>query len=287
MHGFARAPIGALFLLAAVLAPGAAGGGDIYRWTDDAGATHFGDRPPPGAERLGAGANGGDASRYRAIEWIPDGDTIHLADGTEVRLIGINAPEVAHRDDPAEPGGPQAQRFLRALLADRAVRLEVGPEARDDYGRTLAHVFTRDGTNVAARLLRAGHAFASVHPPNITRAERYFAIERAARAAARGLWRRDYYAVKPAATAGDLRNTFRRLRGRVAAVTPKRKYVYLRFASGLQAFLPKAETATFNTAGRGPQALLGRTVVVRGWIHMRDGTPRLRLRHPLQIESVR
>jgi endonuclease YncB( thermonuclease family) len=223
----------------------------------------------------------------RAIEWIPDGDTLHLADGTEVRLIGINAPEVAHRGDPAEPGGPEAQRYLRALLADKRVRLTIGPEARDKYDRTLAHVVTRDGTNVALRLLRAGHAFAVAHPPNTTRAERYFAAERRARTAGRGLWGHPRYAVKPAAAAGDLRNTFRRVRGRVATATAKRKYVYLGFASGFQAFLRKDRRAAFAQAGKAPEALLGRTVVVRGWIHMRDGRPRVRLRHPLQIESVR
>jgi len=274
--------------LLALLTPPAGLAGDIYRWTDDDGATHFGDRPPPDAERLPAGDSAEKPDQdFRAIEWIPDGDTIHLADGTKVRLIGINAPEVAHRDDPAEPGGPEAQRFLRALLADKKVRLEVGPEATDKYDRTLAHVFTRDGANVAVRLLHAGHAFAVTHPPNTQRARRYSAVEGRAREAGRGIWARPYYAIKPASGAKDLRNTFRRVRGRVATVTPKRKYVYLGFASGFQAFLRKDQTGTFNKAGKGPEALLGQTVVVRGWIHIRDGTPRIRLRHPLQIESVR
>ncbi|HKL77885.1 MAG TPA: DUF4124 domain-containing protein, partial [Gammaproteobacteria bacterium] len=46
-----RAPIGALFLLA-VLLPSLAGAGDVYRWTDADGEVHFGDRPPPHAERV-------------------------------------------------------------------------------------------------------------------------------------------------------------------------------------------------------------------------------------------
>jgi micrococcal nuclease len=282
MRGYFRAPLGALFLLAAA----GSGAADVYRWTGEGGDPHYGDRPPPGAEHVAAGATGA-TDGLRAIEWIPDGDTIHLADGTEVRLIGVNAPEVAHRGDPAEPGGPEAQRFLRALLADKRVHLEIGAEATDKYDRTLAHVVTADGTNVALRLLQAGHAFAVTHPPNVTRAQRYFAAERRAREARRGIWARSHYAVKPAAAAGDLRNTFRRLRGRVATVTPKRKYTYLGFASGLEAYLAKARREAFARAGREPQRLLGRTVVVRGWVHVRDGTPRLRLRHPLQIESVR
>ncbi|HKJ71836.1 MAG TPA: thermonuclease family protein [Gammaproteobacteria bacterium] len=260
--------------------------GDIYRWSDESGAVHFGDRPPGDADLLQAGPRSASGGGFRAIEWIPDGDTIHLADGTKVRVIGINAPEVAHRGEPAEPGGPEAQRFLRALLDGKEVRLEVGPEATDKYGRTLAHVLTRDGTDVAVRLLQAGRAFATVHPPNITRAEHFFAVERRARRAGRGIWALSHYAVKPAAEAEDLRNSFRRLRGRVATVTPKRKYTYLGFASGLQAYLLRDRAAAFRAAGKGPQALLGRTVVVRGWVHTRDGRPRLRLRHPLQIESV-
>lgn len=283
MRKRARAPIGALFLLAALPALAADG---IYRRTDHDGKAHYGDRPPPDAERLDDDNTEDDGPRYRGVERIPDGDTIHLADGTEVRVIGINAPEVAHRDDPAEAGGPQARRFLKALVADNRVRLALGPETTDKYGRTLAHVFLEDGTNVAKRLLAAGHAFVTPHPPNVAKARAYFAVERQARDAERGLWARPYYAVQPIAEARDLRNTFRRLRGRVATVTPKRKYVYVGFASGFQAVLRKDRTEAFNQAGRGPQGLLGRIVVVRGWVRMRDGTPRMRLRHPLQIETV-
>ena len=275
--------MGALFLLAALPAMAADG---IYRWTDDNGRPHFGDHPPPGAERLSGGDAEEASAGYHAVERIPDGDTIHLADGSEVRLIGINAPEVAQRDEPAEPGGPQARRFLRALLADERVRLEIGPEATDQYGRTLAHVFLDDGTNVAERLLAAGHAFVTPRPPNVTTVWPYFTVERRARSAKRGLWNRPHYAVRPAAKARDMRNSFRRLRGQVATVTPKRKYVYLGFASGFEAFLRKDRNRAFSEAGKNPEALLGRTMTVRGWIGMRDGTPRIRLRHPLQVEAV-
>ncbi|MEF8793446.1 thermonuclease family protein [Thiohalorhabdus sp.] len=258
----------------------------IFRWTDEDGQAHFGDRPPPDAERLDDGGNEDDGTRYRGVERIPDGDTIHLADGTEVRVIGINAPEVAHRDDPAEAGGPQARRFLQALVAGKRVRLTLGAEATDKYDRTLAHVFLEDGTNVAKRLLAAGHAFVTPRPPNTAKARAYSKVERQAREANRGLWDRPHYAVRPAAQSRDLRNTFRRLRGRVATVTPKRKYVYLGFASGLQALLPKDRTEAFNQAGKGPEALLGRTIVVRGWVRMRNGSPRMRLFHSLQVETV-
>jgi micrococcal nuclease len=258
----------------------------IYRWTDDAGRTHYGDQPPPDAERVGR-TDGGATAGLRAVESVPDGDTVRLADGTEVRLIGINAPEVAHRDDPAEPGGPEAQRFLRGLLDGRRIRLEVGPEPKDDYGRTLAHVFTADGTNVAAELLRRGHAHVAIHPPNTTRLKEYLALERRARAAGRSIWGRPRYQLRPVAQAGDFRNTFRRLRGEVARVRTARKYIYLTFTEGLVARLEKDRRAAFAARGRSPGRLVGRRVVVRGWIQQRDGQPHLTLRHPAQIESLR
>lgn len=278
-----RAPLGALFLLAGTGASLAAG---IYRWTDDAGRTHYGDQPPPNAERVGR-TDGEAAKGLRAVASIPDGDTLRLADGTEVRLIGVNAPEVAHRDDPAEPGGPEAQRFLRGFLEGRRVRLEAGPERKDDYDRLLAHVFTADGTNVSAELLRRGHAHVAIQPPNTRRIDSYLALEQRARAAGRGIWARPRYRLRPVAEAGDFRNTFRRLRGEVTGIRTARKYIYLSFAGGLVARLEKDRRPAFAARGRDPGRLVGRRVVVRGWIQQRDGHPFLALRHPAQIESLR
>ncbi|MFA9459697.1 thermonuclease family protein [Thiohalorhabdus methylotrophus] len=267
-------------------ASAAAAEGTAYRWVDDRGTVHYGDRPPPGAEPIGRARKSG-GGEWRAVEWIPDGDTIHLADGTKVRLIGINTPEVAHRDDPAEPGGPEAQRFLRRFLAEKKVRLELGPEKKDKYDRTLAHVHTAGGANVNALLLRRGHAHAVVKPPNLSRLERYFAAEREARRAGRGIWSRPRYGVQPAARARDLRNAFHRIRGRVARVETARKYIYLHFAEDFVAILRKDSRDAFTGAGKAPANMERRIMVVRGWIHLHDGTPSIRLRHPVQIESVR
>src|SRR5260221_3280662 len=65
------------------------------------------------------------------VSAIVDGDTLHIdIDGhaTVVRLLGVDAPELHDRDDPA--GRPQAfaraaADFTRRMLAGRRVRLEV------------------------------------------------------------------------------------------------------------------------------------------------------------------
>ncbi|MFP4560896.1 MAG: thermonuclease family protein [Thiohalorhabdus sp.] len=274
-------------MLGLLPAPGAPAG-EAYRWEDADGTVHYGDRPPPQAERIpGTGSDPDDSGELRSVERVLDGDTLELADGTRVRLIGLNAPEVAHGGDPAQRGGPEARRFLRDLLEGRRVRLKQGAEKTDRYDRLLAHVLTPDGTSVNASLLRRGHAHATVHPPNLSRVTEYFAAEREAQRAGRGIWALSRYRIQAAERARDLRNSFRRIRGRVKTVDRARKYVYLRFAEDFVAILRKDREDAFADAGKASGALQGRTVVVRGWVRLHEGTPAVRLHHPEQIEAVR
>ena len=87
-----------------------------------------------------------DGQRVRVTR-VLDGDTLEVAvpDGdrpvTRVRLWGVDAPERAHGDRPAEPGAMAATRFVRHRVLDRTVRLQLEPHRlRGDYGRLLAFV---------------------------------------------------------------------------------------------------------------------------------------------------
>ena len=66
-------------------------------------------------------STGSLAPTFHAFEVI-DGDTLRLASGGKVRLIGVNAPERK------EPLGPMATQCLRDILGGQRVRLEVGVE---------------------------------------------------------------------------------------------------------------------------------------------------------------
>ncbi|MBZ0310459.1 MAG: thermonuclease family protein, partial [Anaerolineae bacterium] len=72
------------------------------------------------------------------VDQVIDGDTIDLADGTRIRLIGINTPE---RE---QPYYEEATRFTRSLLEDREVGLEFDVEQTDQFDRTLAYVWVGD-----------------------------------------------------------------------------------------------------------------------------------------------
>ncbi|MBU6201481.1 MAG: thermonuclease family protein [Acidobacteria bacterium] len=129
------------------------------------------------------------------VERIIDGDTVvvRIGRGTErVRLIGIDAPEVAKRGEPGECFGDEATRILADLAPPGGtVVLERDAEARDVYGRLLAYVSVQDGGRsvlVNRELLARGAARILRIEPNTARAAEFDAVAAAARASGAGLW---------------------------------------------------------------------------------------------------
>jgi micrococcal nuclease len=123
------------------------------------------------------------------VKYINDGDTVQLADGRSVRYIGVNAPEIDHARQAAQPFGLEARALNAALVANQTVRLEYDLERLDDYGRSLAYVFLRDGSMVNEKLLQSGLAFCLFKLPNIKYENRLLAAQRAAMQAERGMWK--------------------------------------------------------------------------------------------------
>ncbi|HWV07994.1 MAG TPA: thermonuclease family protein, partial [Pseudomonas sp.] len=92
------------------------------------------------------------------VQRVVDGDTVRLQDGHSIRLIGLNAPEMGRQGRSAEPFAEAARKRLAALIAanDGQVGVQLGREAKDRYGRTLAHLYDREGRNLEAQLLAEG-----------------------------------------------------------------------------------------------------------------------------------
>ena len=120
---------------------------------------------------------------------VVDGDTIVLDRGERVRLIGVDTPELHHPVKPVQYFAREASEYLRSLVARRDVWLEYDQTRRDAYGRTLAYVFTADGTLVNLRLIERGYGFAyTKFPFRSDYMARFRRAERDARAGDRGLW---------------------------------------------------------------------------------------------------
>ena len=71
--------------------------------------------------------------RRGVVVSVPDGDSLQLADGRRIRLLGIDAPEKGRCL------ADKARELLSYLAKSKHVRLR--DIVTDDYGRTLANVF--------------------------------------------------------------------------------------------------------------------------------------------------
>ena len=128
-----------------------------------------------------------DALRVK-VRRVDDGDTIVVAGGQRVRYLGINTPEVAYKDKPAEPFADEAKAFNKKLVQGRWINLEVAEQQRDHYGRLLASVFLPDGTFVNGELVRRGYAHLLRKQPKLPYWQRLLELQRQALKEEKGMW---------------------------------------------------------------------------------------------------
>nr|WP_294977411.1 thermonuclease family protein [uncultured Pseudomonas sp.] len=193
---------------------------------------------------------------------VVDGDTLKLADGRSVRLIGVNAPELAHRGRPEEPFAVAAQRRLQALVAanDGEVGLVAGRQGKDKYGRTLAHVYDSRGNNLESRLLAEGLGYLVAIAPNTDLTACQQMAEREARNAGQGLWKRS-----PVQTAQQLHESgFAVVRGRVEQVQRNGGGLWIDLDGPLVLRIAPRLVKRFDDATL--RELRGRHVEARGWV---------------------
>ena len=89
---------------------------------------------------------------------IVDGDTLVLAGGATVRVLGIDAPEMQKDGQPADFLAHKAEATLGELTLNRTIGLSYDRLRDDHYGRLLAYLWLPDHTLVNAELVRRGLA---------------------------------------------------------------------------------------------------------------------------------
>ncbi len=128
------------------------------------------------------------AEGVHQIERVVDGDTLLLASGARVRLIGVDCPETVRPEHPVEPWGLEAAQFTREFVVAGRVRLQFDRERIDRFGRFLAYAFVGEQMLneelVRAGLARVEHRFH--YSQSIER--RFDRAEEEARLARRGIW---------------------------------------------------------------------------------------------------
>lgn len=228
------------------------------------------------------------------VRYVHDGDTVHLDDGRKVRLIGINTPERARDDQPAQPLAQQARASLQQaiVLNQNKVGLVFGRDKHDRYKRTLAHLFTSDGINLQAEMLKQGLAAAITFPPNTAFSQCYAEVEKSARCSKQGIWSLSAFKPLPAEKLGAQDTGFRIINGTVEHVSQTGKGIWV-FMAELMIGIRKENLADFNPSQL--LALKGKTIEVRGWINLKKNNNKqyrngknakyyMRVRHPASID---
>lgn len=235
----------------------------------------------------------------RTVTRVVDGETLLLDGGSEVRLIGALAPRGFDSaggtgDWPLEG---RAREALDRLVASRGVRLAFAGRRTDRYGRLLAHVFSgAEGGRawVQGEMLKLGLARAYALDGSAHCLAELIAHEAVARDARTGIWAETAYAVRSADdTAGLLRHagTFQLVEGKVLGVSDVRGTAYINFGEDWRQDFTVVVRTAGRRSGAGSQpglvtdALVGRTIRVRGWIE-RKGGPMVEVYHVAAIEPV-
>ncbi|VVN17458.1 hypothetical protein PS619_04142 [Pseudomonas fluorescens] len=196
------------------------------------------------------------------VQRVVDGDTLRLSDGRSVRMIGLNTPELGRQGRSDEPFAVAARKRLQALVdaSGGRVGLRPGKQAKDHYGRTLAHIYSASGTNLEAQMLADGLGFQVAVAPNVDLVACHQAAERSARNTGLGLWRQS-----PVLKAEQIqRSGFAVISGRVSKVQRNRGGIWIELQDALVLRVAPNLVGQFDNARL--QALKGKQIEARGWI---------------------
>lgn len=222
---------------------------------------------------------------------VVDGDTLTLADGREIRLVGLQAPKLplGRAGFRPWPLAEEAKAFLEKLTLGKVLSLGYGGRRGDRHGRVLAHLFDAEGRWIQGEILKAGMARVYSFADNRALVAEMLALERQARAAGRGIWADPFYATRRAEAAENWLGGFELVEGRVVAVGRGGRNTYLNFTedwrSDFTIVIDPRARRVFEEAGIALTRYEGRRVRVRGWLTSRNG-PMIDVTHPEQIEEL-
>lgn len=226
-----------------------------------------------------------------SVRDIVDGDTLVLNNGTEVRLVGIQAPKLplGRRNFKKWPLADDAKAALAALTLGRRLRLSYLNVPIDRHGRLLAYLFDDDGRWIQHELLARGMARVYSFRDNRGRATELLSVEATARAARLGIWSHPYYRVINAAETPQFIDTFQLVEGMVLDAAIVRGRAYLNFGrdwrTDFTISIAPRNVRLFRAAKTPPKHFQGRRIRVRGWLKSFNG-PMIVATHPEQIELL-
>lgn len=247
---------------------------EIYRSVDDRGRITYSDVPSTGAKKLDIISQPG--RHLHLVARVYDGDTIILEDKKQIRLLGINTPEIESRLRAEEPGGVAAKKWLQAQLQEEKVYLEYDQTKRDKYKRLLAHVFTPNGKHINQALLENGLAFVSIIPPNVRYSDKLIQAQQQAEKQKLGIWSMPDYQPKLIAQIANHNKGWQRFTGIPASIKKSRKYTRLIFDDKIDIRILNTNLDLFPALS----TYVGKSLEIRGWVSRNKDHYSLLIQHP-------
>lgn len=220
------------------------------------------------------------------VKYVHDGDTIRLSDKRKVRLIGIDTPELARKGRPEQPYAADAKKALKTLLADNKnrVNLVYGKEKKDRYGRTLAHLYLDNGSNVQAELISRGLAIAFTTPPNTRLSDCYSSVEASSRLSRRGIWSHQKYQPLKTTNLSTVTKGFHIVEDTVKKIRINPKTIWINLENKLNVQIRGKDRHYFDI--KSVQCLAGKSIQIRGWLHPKKVGAYMSLRHPSALHIM-
>ena len=215
---------------------------------------------------------------------IADAHTLHLDDGRDISLAGIE-PVVSNAK-------ADSKAALATIVAGHEVTLRSQDDTPDRYGREPGFVFLRGSdTPVQVALLSEGAALVAADVADRDCEALLTAAEASARRDKRGFWA-DPAAIKNAESPGDILTGIGRftvVEGRVLSVRQAGATTYLNFGRNWRrefaVTIPRRILPAFEAAGIVLKSLENQKIRVRGFIETRGG-PRIEALRVGQIELL-
>jgi micrococcal nuclease len=127
------------------------------------------------------------------VSRVIDGDTIELVDGTTVRYLLVDTPELGHNSQNDDCFGAEAKSANESLVLGQTVDLTYDEDLCEDiYNRNLAYV-TIEGRSINKILLERGYAktlfiYPKDHPNAYLHENDYLQVQEQAQEFQMGLW---------------------------------------------------------------------------------------------------
>jgi len=224
------------------------------------------------------------AQALPTVKYVIDGDTVILSNGEKVRLLGINTPEVNHKNSRlSEAGAETAKRWLINEILGQPVQLQKSIEHHDKYGRTLAFLKNTKGQNINLMLVEKGLATINIFPPNTLYSKQLIEAQQLAEKNTRGLWGDRFYRVTKASLIPKTKiKGWNRYKATVDRVEASPTGYKLWLENTVYLWVAKKNLPWFADIYQ----YQGENIEVRGWVGKWGENWSINVRHPSQIISL-